>query len=252
MAAARAGSDAVGGGASAWVGTGAGAGASPGPWTAASGAAGVAAAGVGAAGVGAASGDCTASGANGRSTGAPGSAAPWGWAGSAGWAGAPPWSAGTGAVGAEPGAAGSVPADPGRRAGGRPGRSGRDRAADHLTEAQLRGLAQRAGLLALLARHGDRQVGAVQHHLGTADAEPVDPLLDDLLGLHELLAGRFGTGLGAGHQRDPGPALQVDAQLGRGPAVTGEEHQCVERGDDDGERAQITPGTDPPRGGCHG
>ncbi len=146
-------------------------------------------------------------------------------------------------------------AEPGRRAvPGAPGGAGRrdDRAADDLAEPQLRGLAQRAGLLALLAGHGDRQVGAVQHHLGAADAEPVDPLLDDLLGLQQLLAGRFGAGLGAGHQRDPGTALQVDAQLGRGPAVTGEEHQRVEHDDDADERAQIAPGTDPPRGGCHG
>ena len=111
---------------------------------------------------------------------------------------------------------------------------------------------ERAGLLALLAGHRDRQVGAVEHHLGAADAEPVDPLLDDLLRLQQLLAGRFGAGLGAGDQRDPGAALQVDAQLGRGPAVAGEEHQRVQHDDDADERGQVAPGTDPPRGGCHG
>ncbi len=141
----------------------------------------------------------------------------------------------------------------GRRSTGSTGggrRGGRDRPADDLPEPQLRGLPERTGLLALLAGHGDRQVGPVEDHLGAAHPEAVDPLLDDLLGLEELLPRGLRAGLGAGHQRDPGAALQIDAQLRRGPTVTGEEDHRVQHDDDTDERAQIAPGTDPPRGGC--
>ncbi len=132
-----------------------------------------------------------------------------------------------------------------------PRRGGRHRAADDLAEPQLRGLTEVAGLITLLARDRDGEVAAVEHHLGAADAEAVDPILDDLLGLQELLPRRLGAGLGACLQSDTRATLQVDPELWCGPAVAGEEHQCVEHDDDAEERREIAPGTDPARGGCH-
>ena len=119
-----------------------GAGASPGPWAGhrAPGSGGRRGAGV------AASGDCAASGANGRSTGAAGSAAPCGWAG--GPRGGPAARALVGGrrLGGGRAGRGRVGARrPGAPGGGRPGRGGRDRAADDLTEPQLRGLARASG-----------------------------------------------------------------------------------------------------------
>ena len=114
-------------------------------------------------------------------------------------------------AGAAPGAA---PVPPGAGAAG--AGAAEHGLPDHRPEAQLRGLAQRTGLLTGVARHGDRDVVAVEHDLGTAHAEAVDALLDDLLGLHELVARRGAAVDGAGHERDPRAALQVDAELRRG------------------------------------
>ena len=109
-------------------------------------------------------------------------------------------------------------------------------------EVQPRRLAERARLVALLAGHRDDEVVAVLHHLGAADAEPVDALVDDLARQVELVGRRRGAGLGARGQRDPGAALEVDAELGRRRAVPGEEDQPVERGHDHDEGGQIAPG----------
>ncbi|MCO5556192.1 hypothetical protein L7F22_009736 [Adiantum nelumboides] len=90
-----------------------------------------------------------------------------------------------------------------------------DGALQHLAEAQLRGLAQGAGLLAGVAGDGDDDVAAVQLDLGAADTEPVDALLDDVLRLDQLVTRRWLPVGGAGGERDAGATLQVDAQLRR-------------------------------------
>ena len=131
--------------------------------------------------------------------------------------------------------------DPARRGGSAAGsrrRSGRNRAADDLAEPQLRGLTEVAGLITFLAGDRDGEVAAVEHHLGAADAKAVDPILDDLLGLQELLPRRLGPGLGACLQSDTRATLQIDPELWCGPAVAGEEHQCVEHDDDAEERTR--------------
>jgi len=125
------------------------------------------------------------------------------------------------------------------------------RLADHRPEAQLRGLPQRPGLLARVTRHRDGDVVAVEDDLRAAHTQAVDPLLDDLLGLHELVAGRGAAVDRAGHERDPRAALQVDAELRRGLAVAGEEDERVEHGDGTDERRQVAPRTDAPGGGSH-
>ncbi len=65
---------------------------------------------------------------------------------------------------------------------------GRDRVDDR-PDVQPRRLAQVAGLAAVVARHGDDQVVAVDDDLGPGHAEAVDAGADDLLRLVERLAG---------------------------------------------------------------
>jgi len=110
---------------------------------------------------------------------------------------------------------------------------------DDLPEAQLRGLAQALRLVALLARNGDDDVVAVEEDLGAADADPVDAPFDDLARLVQGLAGRLAAVGGAGGERDPGAALQVDAQLRGRLVVAGEEHQRVQDDHDQGEQGEI-------------
>ena len=60
---------------------------------------------------------------------------------------------------------------------------------DHRPDVEPRGLAEVAGLVAVVAGHGDDQVVAVDDDLGTGDAEAVDAGADDLLRLIQRFAG---------------------------------------------------------------
>src|SRR5699024_12602677 len=86
------------------------------------------------------------------------------------------------------------------------------------TDGQLRRRAEVAGLTRILPGHREDDVAALNHHRGAGDAESVDAATDDLLGQAEVLLVRFP----ARDERHPGPALQVDTELGRpAPAGTG-------------------------------
>jgi hypothetical protein len=98
---------------------------------------------------------------------------------------------------------------------------------DHRPDVEPRGLAKVAGLVAVVARHGDDQVLAIDHDLRPGDTQPVDAGTDDLLGLSQGFAGGGRTVGGTCGQRDAGPALQIDAKLGLGLLVAGEEHQQI-------------------------
>src|SRR5690606_603271 len=104
-----------------------------------------------------------------------------------------------------------------------------ERARDDLAETQLGGLAERLGLLRVArSGHGDDDVVAVQHHLGTADAEAVHTLVDDRSRRVQRLPRRVRAVRGTRGQHDAGATLQVDAQLRHRLAVAGEEHQAVQ------------------------
>jgi hypothetical protein len=98
---------------------------------------------------------------------------------------------------------------------------------DHRSDVEPRGLAKVAGLVAVVAWHGDDQVLAIDNDLRPGDTQPVDAGTDDLLGLGQGFAGWGRTVGGACGQRDACPALQIDAELGLGVLVTGEEHQQI-------------------------
>ena len=102
----------------------------------------------------------------------------------------------------------------------------------HGADVEPRGLSEVARLAAVVAGHRDDQVVTTDHDFRPCDAEAVDALGDDLLGLVELVArGSLTVGRPRG-QRDAGTTLQVDAELGLWVAVAGEEHQA----EDDGEQ----------------
>jgi hypothetical protein len=107
-------------------------------------------------------------------------------------------------------------------------------------------------LVTVLPRHRDDQIHAIEHDLGSADADTVDPLLDDLPCLIKGLAGRWPAVDGPGSEGYPSTALQVDAQLRAGLPTTGEEDQRVQQDDDPSEDRQITPGAKAPSRWCHG
>ena len=96
----------------------------------------------------------------------------------------------------------------------------------------------RASLLSLPG-HGDDQVVAVDDDLGAGDTEAVDAGADDLLRLVQRVAGRPRPVGGARGQRDAGAALQVDAELGLGLLVAGQEHQQVDADEQDQEKRQV-------------
>src|SRR5699024_10557317 len=79
------------------------------------------------------------------------------------------------------------------------------------TDGQLRRRAEVAGLTRILPGHREDDVAALNHHRGAGYAESVDAVTDDLLGQAEVLLVRFPDR----DERDPGPALQVDPELGR-------------------------------------
>ncbi|OBJ41991.1 hypothetical protein A5620_13600 [Mycobacterium colombiense] len=99
---------------------------------------------------------------------------------------------------------------------------------EHRPDVEASGLAQVAGLVAVVPGDRDDQVVAVDDDLRTGDAEPVDPGADDLLGLRQRLTAGLRPVRGARGQRDAGAALQVDTELGSGPLVPGEKHQQVD------------------------
>ncbi len=112
-------------------------------------------------------------------------------------------------------------------------------------------LPQVAGLAAVVARHGDHQVVAVDHHLGPGHTEPVDARGDDLLGLVQRVGGRprsVGRTRGQGH---PGAALQVDAQLRLGLLVAGQEDQQVHADQQREEKCQVAGRVHRRRRRCH-
>jgi hypothetical protein len=98
---------------------------------------------------------------------------------------------------------------------------------DHRSDVEPGGLAKVAGLVAVVAGHGDDQVLAIDDDLRPGDTQPVDAGTDDLLGLCQGFTG-WGRAIGgACCQRDACPALQIDAKLGLGLLVAGEEHQQI-------------------------
>src|SRR5699024_10529297 len=120
-----------------------------------------------------------------------------------------------------------------------------------LANFQLRRLAKLPSLVTASSRNGDHQVVAVLRDLGAADAHPVDSGFDDLACLLErLVARRFSVG-GLCGERDPGAALQVNAELGIGLSVPGEEHQAVQHRDDQPEDREIAPWAELPGRRCH-
>ena len=130
----------------------------------------------------------------------------------------------------------------------------RVRRGGHRAEQQLRGLADGAGLGGVLTRDRDDQRVTVRDHARTRDAHAVDTVLQDGAGLRQLVLRRL---LALRDEGDAGTALQVDAQLRAGLAVTGEEHQRPHHGDDQGEQRQraLRPGPLGPRllaSGCDG
>ena len=98
---------------------------------------------------------------------------------------------------------------------------------DDRPDVQPRRLTEVAGLAALVARHGDDKVVAVDDHLGTRHAKAVHAVVDDRLRLDERVAGGTGSVRRAGDERDPGAALQVDAELGFGSLVPREVHEQI-------------------------
>ena len=122
---------------------------------------------------------------------------------------------------------------------------------DHRADVQPRGLAEVAGLVAVVARHGDHQVVAVDHHLGPRNAEAVDARGDDLLRLvQRVLGGPRPVGR-AGRQCDPGAALQVDAELGLGLLVAGQKDQEVHADQQREEECQVAGRVHRRRRRCH-
>ncbi len=96
---------------------------------------------------------------------------------------------------------------------------------DYRTDIQPRGLAQVAGLAAVVAGHRDDQVVAIDDDFRSGNTQPVHAVADDLLGLIQRLAGGRRPVRSTSGQRDPRAALQIDAELGLGLLVTGEEDQ---------------------------
>jgi hypothetical protein len=90
-------------------------------------------------------------------------------------------------------------------------------------------------LVTVLTGHCDDQVNAIEHDFSTADADPVDPLLDDLPCLIEGLMGGWPAIDSPGGEGHPSSALQVDTQLRGGLPATGEKDQCVQQGNDPSE-----------------
>ena len=85
---------------------------------------------------------------------------------------------------------------------------------EHRAEAQLGGRAELAGLVPVVAGHGDDDVRvALGDHLGLGDTEPVDPLLDDLAGELEVLLGRRLAVGRLGGERHGRAAAQVQPEL---------------------------------------
>jgi hypothetical protein len=110
---------------------------------------------------------------------------------------------------------------------------------DDGTHVEPSSLAEIAGLAAVVARHRDDQVVAVDDDLGPGHAESVHAVADDLLGLHERVPGGRRPVRGARRQRDTGPALQVDAELGLGLLVPREEDEQIGTDQEDQEECQV-------------
>jgi hypothetical protein len=123
---------------------------------------------------------------------------------------------------------------------------------DHRPEVQPGGLPESASLIAVLPRYRNDQVGPVEHDLGAAHADTVDPLLDDLSSLVEGLPCRWSTIDRPRGQRHSGAALQVDTQLWGCTPTTGEVDQRVEDGNYPSEDRQIAPRAEAPGRWCHG
>ena len=88
-------------------------------------------------------------------------------------------------------------------------------------------------------------------HLGAGDAETVDAGADDLLRLGQRFAGGRRSVGGAGGQGDAGSALQVDAQLGLGLLVPGQEHQQIRADEQNQKKRQVAVGVHRRRRRCH-
>ncbi|MBM0258001.1 hypothetical protein JNW89_15355 [Micromonospora sp. 4G55] len=147
---------------------------------------------------------------------------------------------------------------------GRVGRRGGGRAAavrglEHLAEAQLRRAAD-VGQLAVLAGQGDDDVPvALGDHFGLGHAVGVDPALDDLPRLFEVLRGRrLAVDAVGGLERQPGAADQVQAEPGLQPVLPAaagaarEEHQKIEDDEDEPEYGELPPGAHLSLRWCHG
>ena len=122
---------------------------------------------------------------------------------------------------------------------------------EHRPDVEAGGLAEVAGLAAVVPGHRDDQVVAVDHDLGTGDAQPVDPRADDLLRLRQRFPARPRPVGRARGQRDPGAALQVDAELGSGPLVPGQKHQQVNADEHEQENRQVAGRVHRRRRRCH-
>ena len=122
---------------------------------------------------------------------------------------------------------------------------------DDGTDVQPRGLAEIACLVPVGSRHGDDQVVAVDDDLRTRYTQSVDPGADDLLRLRQRLFSRPRPVRCPCGQRDPGTALQVDAELGVGLLVAGEEHQQIDADEQDQENRQVTARVHRRRWRCH-
>ena len=122
---------------------------------------------------------------------------------------------------------------------------------DHRADVQPRRLAQVAGLAAVVPRHGDHQVVAVDHHLGSRNAEAVDARGDDLLSLVQRVLRRPRSVRRTGRQRDPGAALQVDAELRLGLLVAGQKDQEVHADQQREEDCQVAGRVHRRRRRCH-
>ncbi len=127
---------------------------------------------------------------------------------------------------------------------------GRDHV-DHRADVQPRRLAQVAGLAAVVPGHGDHQVVAVDHHLGSRNTEAVDARRDDLLSLVQRVLGRPRSVGGTCRQRDPGAALEVDAELRLGLLVAGQKDQEVHADQQREENCQVAGRVHRRRRRCH-
>lgn len=122
---------------------------------------------------------------------------------------------------------------------------------EHRPDVQPSGLSEVACLAAVVAGHRDDQVVTVDDHLRPGHSQPVDPRADDLLRLCQRFPARGRAVRCARGQRDPGAALQVNAEFGGGVLVPGEKHQQIDADQHHQEHRQVTGRVHRRRRRCH-